>query len=285
MSTLKRFNTSNSRDYNNDQAHVEGTLTWDTDSGLCLHDGETPGGDPIIGIHEQGNVVATVTGGDSVSIVTVTGDQTGQWWATVNGSNLYFSNDPTEVSYRVSAKSYDSGSNLTSLTFSTEFNPDYIPQVGTTIYADIYKRPVNHLIAGRGVNFDRTNKSIIVEQQYAGQQNILLDAGTAASGYTITELTCALIGISTHPEYGNTGETHDIVLPFENPPEGIRPDIPLGTRITVINNQMANSVNIYGWAFPGYWTLNAYESMEMIYMNDVEFGAQGWWVTNTWVWP
>ena len=49
MSQLKKFNVSESEQYNSSNAYEEGTLTWDTSNGLRIHDGYTNGG------HQVGN--------------------------------------------------------------------------------------------------------------------------------------------------------------------------------------------------------------------------------------
>jgi hypothetical protein len=47
MSQLKKFNASENRNYNNSDAYEAGTLTWDPDNGLRIHDGNTGGGNQV----------------------------------------------------------------------------------------------------------------------------------------------------------------------------------------------------------------------------------------------
>ena len=49
MSQFKRFNTSEHGEWNSGAAYPQGTLTWDPDNGLRIHDGSTSGGNPIGG--------------------------------------------------------------------------------------------------------------------------------------------------------------------------------------------------------------------------------------------
>ena len=51
MADYKRFNTSTSNDYNVNATHSNGTLVWNDNFGIRLHDGETPGGDPLLSLH------------------------------------------------------------------------------------------------------------------------------------------------------------------------------------------------------------------------------------------
>ncbi len=47
MSQFKRFNASESGNYNSSNAYPEGTLTWDPSNGLRIHDGSTSGGNAV----------------------------------------------------------------------------------------------------------------------------------------------------------------------------------------------------------------------------------------------
>ena len=49
MSQFKRFNASENDNWDTGFAHPEGTLTWDPDNGLRLHDGYTSGGNQVGG--------------------------------------------------------------------------------------------------------------------------------------------------------------------------------------------------------------------------------------------
>jgi len=61
MPQFKRFNASENDNYASD-AYPNGTLTWDPNNGLRLHDGSTSSGNPVI----VGNTIAT--GSSSVSL-------------------------------------------------------------------------------------------------------------------------------------------------------------------------------------------------------------------------
>jgi hypothetical protein len=47
MSQFKRFNASESSNYNSSNANPEGTLTWDPSNALRIHDGNTSGGNAV----------------------------------------------------------------------------------------------------------------------------------------------------------------------------------------------------------------------------------------------
>lgn len=49
MSQFKRFNASENRNWNSSDALEQGTLTWDPDNGLRIHDGNTSGGNAVGG--------------------------------------------------------------------------------------------------------------------------------------------------------------------------------------------------------------------------------------------
>lgn len=49
MSQFKRFNASENDNWNTNDAYPQGTLTWDPDNGLRIHDGSTSGGNAIGG--------------------------------------------------------------------------------------------------------------------------------------------------------------------------------------------------------------------------------------------
>lgn len=54
MSQFKRFNSSENQNYNNSSAYPEGTLTWDPNNGLRIHDGSTSGGVQVVGTSYSG---------------------------------------------------------------------------------------------------------------------------------------------------------------------------------------------------------------------------------------
>jgi len=49
MSQFKRFNSSDNTDYDSGSVYPEGTLTWDPNNGLRVHDGYTGGGNSPAG--------------------------------------------------------------------------------------------------------------------------------------------------------------------------------------------------------------------------------------------
>lgn len=49
MSQFKRFNSSDNTNWNTNDAYPAGTLTWDPDNGLRVHDGNTSGGNSVGG--------------------------------------------------------------------------------------------------------------------------------------------------------------------------------------------------------------------------------------------
>jgi hypothetical protein len=80
--------------------------------------------------------------------------------------------------------------------------------------------------------------------------------------------------------YTTTGETHNVYLPFQF--MEFNPNIPLGTRITVIS-KYNGTVEVGGWPAPGF-PLIEYGSVDMVYCYDTNYGGNLWWVTNSFVW-
>lgn len=78
MSQFKRFNTSENTNWDTGFAHPEGTLTWDPDNGLRLHDGYTGGGNQVGGSIPYGSsavhsiLLSSSSGGDNRKVVTQT---------------------------------------------------------------------------------------------------------------------------------------------------------------------------------------------------------------------
>lgn len=77
--TFKRFNVSEMDSYYTGQVYEQGTLTWNSDEGLRLHDGSTNGGNAIGGgdnwktwsVNGQDSLVAS--GNDTVAFVAENG--------------------------------------------------------------------------------------------------------------------------------------------------------------------------------------------------------------------
>lgn len=279
MSTnFKRFNTSNSERNTSPATHEEGTLVWTSDNGIRLHDGETPDGNPLLSIHYPQSILATVTYTNGTDMVTVAGNETGQWWAGINGEDISFTSDDFETKYKISTKTYDTGTNVTLFTFTPAFNGPVT--VGSNMYTGVYKNNVDRLVAGDGITLSQIGSIVFVQKQFSGQQEITLDANTLSTGYTMSNLTSALIVVNNDPAYSNSGETHNITLPFDT--LTVKPAIPLGTRITIIN-QSPNTASISGWPGPGMDILPS-GSINFIYYYDADYPGNLWWVTDTFNW-
>ena len=66
MSQFKRFNTSENDNYNSGAAYPQGTLTWDPDNGLRIHDGSTSGGNNVGGSSNFYDLTNKPTGNTAV---------------------------------------------------------------------------------------------------------------------------------------------------------------------------------------------------------------------------
>ena len=69
--TFKRYDTSDNTYYSESYIGENGTITWNDTQGLRLHDGSTPGGNPIgsssIGnLSVSGNSISTVNNGNVI---------------------------------------------------------------------------------------------------------------------------------------------------------------------------------------------------------------------------
>jgi hypothetical protein len=60
------------------------------------------------------------------------------------------------------------------------------------------------------------------------------------------------------------------------------PNIPLGTRITVINFY-SGTVNLGGWPAPGY-SMNQGDSIDLVYYYSEDYGGNLWWVVSSFNW-
>jgi hypothetical protein len=82
MSQFKRFNSSDNTNWNTGDAYPAGTLTWDMDNGLRLHDGNTSGGNSVGGSSFSGSYTDLT---DKPSLATV----------ATSGNYYDLSNTPT----------------------------------------------------------------------------------------------------------------------------------------------------------------------------------------------
>jgi hypothetical protein len=115
-----------------------------------------------------------------------------------------------------------------------------------------------------------------------GQQTILVDEGSASGAeIDITALTSSLILIRSADGYNTVEDTHYINLPFGTAEDV---DIPLGTKITIIN-RYDGTVAINGWGFPPRYDMSINQNIDLVYINDGNpFGINIWWVTNSFLW-
>ncbi len=285
MSTanFKRFNTSNSDNYNTSHVYEDGTLVWDDSNGLRLHDGTTPGGDPLLSIHQPDTVraqVVTTTGPDTF---VVAGNVTDQYWTNIMGESIYFNNDELETQYKIVSKSYDSGNNETSIVVTPNFNSPVLS--GTSVYQGVVKTQINRLIEGPGITFDQEGSNLMVMKQYNGQHDVICTNTTVANGIELLTLDCSLIVV--RDEVGiTTGSTQSLTLPgLSGPNYYTFPRIPVGTKITVINSRGADPIELIGWPGPGPFTLAVGDTAELVYVelqDDEPYNA--WWVTNSFSW-
>ena len=116
-----------------------------------------------------------------------------------------------------------------------------------------------------------------------GQQTVLVNAASTGTAIELTELIGTVIWVDAEPSYNVPSETHYLVLPYQDNP--VNPNIPLGTRITVINNY-SGTVAVRGWPggpFSEYQMANG-ESIDLVYHYNFNYGGNLWWITNTFNW-
>lgn len=293
MSTnYRRFNGSTSENYRSDTKLSNGNLSWDSDNGLRLHDGETPRGNPIIGVHERWNTVAQVsniggTGGGSFYVAS--GDQTAQGWAQV-GQIFYFERDINENPQTITSCSYDGNNNVTVITVNSGYFNGYNPTNGETIYQTVHPTSINQLAEGPGITLDLNSQRVTVMPRFFGQSRQYLTESTLNNGIQLNSLPASLITMEVDPGYTTYtpgGETHTVTLPFDGmqstywSPDA---DLCVGTRVTVVNNSPV-IVSVTGWPGPG-WDLNPDgSSVDMVYQYNPNYGGNIWTVVGTFSWP
>ncbi len=114
----------------------------------------------------------------------------------------------------------------------------------------------------------------------SGQQTVYVNTASTVTNIVLTELTGSIIEITPEDGYTLTGETHNVYLPFQF--MGTNPNIPLGTRVTIIN-KYDGPVYVGGWPDFGFPVIQ-YASVDMVYHYDRVYGGNVWWVTNSFVW-
>jgi len=114
----------------------------------------------------------------------------------------------------------------------------------------------------------------------SGQQTVYVNTASTVTNIVLTELTGSIIEITPEDGYTVTGETHNVYLPFQF--MGTNPNIPLGTRVTIIN-KYDGPVYVGGWPDFGFPVI-PYASVDMVYHYDRVYGGNVWWVTNSFVW-
>lgn len=292
MSTnYRRFNNSTSENYNNNTKLENGNLTWDTDNGLRLHDGQRPGGNPVIGIHDRWNTQAQITGVSSNgngTFIVAQGDQTGQGWAQL-GRVFYFERDIDENQQTITACSYDSGNNITLFTVNGGSFNGYTPVGGEYIYQTVQPLPISQLAEGPGISLSRNNERITITPRFFGQDTQYLSEYTLNNGLQMNTLPATLITVYQDPGYttGTPGETHTLTLPFDymqNPYWNPEANLCVGTRVTIINDTPFN-LNVTGWPGPGF-TVGPYGcTIDLVYRNNPDFGGNLWHVVGAFSWP
>lgn len=291
MSTnYRRFTNSTSENYNNNTKLENGNLTWDTDNGLRLHDGQRPGGNPVIGIHDRWNTQAQITGVSSNgngTFIVAQGDQTGQGWAQL-GRVFYFERDIDENQQTITSCSYDSGNNITLFTVNGGSFNGYTPVGGEYIYQTVQPLPISQLAEGPGISLNRNNERIIVDQRFFGQSIQYLSEYTLTNGLQINNIEKSLISVFLDPNYTTwtSGDTHVLTLPFDgmqNPYWNPDASLSVGTRVTVINHTEVN-LEVTGWPGPGF-TVQPYGStVDLVYLYNPFFGGNLWHVVGSFTW-
>lgn len=113
-----------------------------------------------------------------------------------------------------------------------------------------------------------------------GQQTVYINAASTVTSIELTVLTGTVIEITPEVGYAVPGETHSVYLPFQI--NEINPNIPLGTRVTVMN-KYNGTVNVGGWPDIGF-ALGSYASVDMVYHYNRDYGGNLWWVTGSFSW-
>ena len=207
------------------------------------------------------------------------------------GEKIYFGGyfdergaDSDETQYTIISRTFDSGNNWTDFEVTPTFQFSPIANV-TTVYKEIVQQNINQLAADDQIDFNLSNSGkLTIQPRFRGQQNILLNSTTAANGIQLADLSSSML-VAVPDDGYSTLENHDIVLPFDGlfDPTFVA-DIPIGTRVTLFN-YYNNTITVNGWGGPGGWTLDAYGTMELVYLLDPIDGYRSWHVASTFTWP
>lgn len=287
MSTnYRKFANSTTRDFDNEIKLEQGNLSWDTNNGLCLHDGVQPGGHPIMAVREYQDVYGTI------SLVNlnngtfgIPGDVSNQWF-TQTGRVIYFTRDMNENPYTIVDRSYD---NITDKTIITVQGSGYDYANGDSFALTKQFGIVNQLVEGGGIALQRNDGKLQVSTRFPGQERIWLNESTLNSGIIKQNITNTLISFEVDPNYttGTPGETHNLTLPFDGMgmDSNWHPDssLAVGTRVSFVNVSPF-TINVSGWPAPG-WDIAPYASADFIYYYDADYGGNIWRVISSFVWP
>lgn len=277
---FRRFNTSNSADYNSNATYEEGTLTWDNSNGLRVHDGETAGGDPLLSVHSPNNIQSPVVDTDGINSFAVPGNVTNSGWAYVGNETLYFTNDQYETGYVVTAASYDSGSDTTTINVAPNFNIAPIPN-SSSVYTYVQKSDVRRLIAGDGIELSENDpRWITVQKSFAGVQTIVLTDTTVTEGISAA-IQSASIFIEADAGLTAPGPQY-LALPVGDL------TIPAGTAISIINDTSIQ-VDLDGWGMGpgGSFPLSAGMTVNLVLRdNGIEIMGPRytWWIISVFSW-
>jgi hypothetical protein len=108
-----------------------------------------------------------------------------------------------------------------------------------------------------------------------GQQTIAINAESTTVPIDVSPFNGIVVLLVPEAGYTTTGDTHLVNLLISN-------SIPLGTRITVIN-QHDGIVEVNGWPGPG-WPMGAYSSIDLVYHFDPGYDGNMWRITNSFLW-
>jgi hypothetical protein len=174
------------------------------------------------------------------------------------------------------------GSNPYPITFTS---PDYVADVTSNITIVATTTGSNTSTWTFAADGSLTFPDATVQRTayLTGQQTVLVNAASTGTAIELTELTGTVIWVDAEPGYSVPSETHYLVLPYQDNP--VNPNIPLGTRITVINNY-SGTVAVRGWPggpFSEYQMANG-ESIDLVYHYTFNYGGNLWWITNTFNW-
>lgn len=126
MSQFKRFNSSENDNYDSYAAYPQGTLTWDQNNGLRLHDGNTGGGNAVGGggTTLPADASGYLNNNGSGTLTWVAGNPTGSGMLPYNGVTVVSNTitaDWTEYTLSGTMDAfYDWNNNYTTITLSSQ---------------------------------------------------------------------------------------------------------------------------------------------------------------------